>query len=146
MPEPKFTVQRTNESQSLKLTFGNPSEGDSINVYLGEGELGVPELHVEGIILSEYTINNLIATKNYSVLAAFANDNFDESFTIDAEDSDTYTLTPDSGVTVTSGTKTFEVPWGDDLEDLDIYQIDNLTRTESRKSQKKVSIGENQTL
>lgn len=146
MAIPKFTPERTNDSKSLKLTFDNPSEGDSINVYLGEGELGVPELHVEGIILSEYTINNLIATKNYSMLAAFANDDFDASFTIDAEDADTYTLTPDAGVNVTSSTQTFEIPWGDDLEDLDIYQIDNLTQTEGRKSRKKVSIGENQTL
>lgn len=143
MASPRFTPERN--GTFLKLTFENPAEGDSIRIYLGEGELGVPELYAEGVILSFVNVHGLIADKNYTILAAFANDNFDASFTVVSEDADGYVLTPAPEVTYTETTELFEIPWGEDIN-IDMYNFTNLTKTEGRKGRKKVTIGENQTL
>ena len=137
-------VYRTQPDQ-IRVDIYNLHQGESVSIYLGTGDLGVPELHGEGIISSPYFINSLQPDENYSVVARFVNANLDQSFTVDSETDDWYDLIPNEGVTVTDVERTVAIPWGEDINAA-MLELTNLVGEEGELNRKQISIGENRTL
>lgn len=143
MAVPEFDIRRINDLRLIELTFDDLI-GDHLNVYVGEGD--TPEMEKKGDSILQLTWTfSIDKNTTYSILACFANVNIDESFTLVQEFDDYYEVTANTGVTVTSSTRTFEFPWTGDELDLGTYFTDGLQETEDEKSKRIISIGKNQT-
>lgn len=145
MPTPIISPWRPSEN-IIQVDIENIEQGDSVNIYVGEGELGVPELEVEGVIFDSVTLAGKAPDKTFSIVAAFATDNLDASFNLISETEDYYELEPVGDTEVTEITQDIIIPWGDDIEDAAFYEISNLQTVVGQKSRKKISIGKHQTL